>query len=708
MGSDHAYMPYPPRACQDEIINDVARALDEGRHLVLESGTGTGKTVASLAGALEHAIPRGKQIVYAARTVSQCDQAMRELRAISRVADVSGIVVTGRGKSCPRMRDINGIESIPPHVQYALCQEMRRKGGCRLSPYADIAMLDRLCRNEFPSSAEFDRACEGQGACPYDARRSMIGRTDVVAVPYAYLLAEDVRGRLLSGMTEGDPSGITIIIDEAHNFAEHAREFESFTISSGLVRSAVDACEGEGPELAPGVSLKSFMESFWDEVRRIAAAEIGLGQKEHMLGPDGPEERLREKLGISARGLEDAIAKMMEEGESQTASNVENGKPEASPIEMLGERMERWCLSPSERFVKSVNVDRDGEYLRAACVDVTEMSRFLASVPGAVHMSGTLRPLDQYARILGLPDSTRCRSYPSPFPPENRKVVYSTKVTTKYSVLKKDPGMASAICGLISGLCATTDENTIVFFTSYASLRTFRPMLEGLIGRRSYWEDGNARSTAESLEEFKARKGGVFFSVIGGSVSEGIDFPGDELSFVIIVGIPYTPPSCELTAISERLDKRYGKGKGWIYASEVPAIRRVNQAIGRMIRTETDSGLAVILDSRASRYEKEFDAVPSEDPIAYARRFFSRRRRSVRNRPDNVITDSAMDVHAEPFLSKVQKPAAARRNEMPGMRNPRRRRLGQQPDLPFRDHGQRRQEAGAEDHPCRGGAVHAL
>jgi len=109
---------------------------------------------------------------------------------------------------------------------------------------------------------------------------------------------------------------------------------------------------------------------------------------------------------------------------------------------------------------------------------------------------------------------------------------------------------------------------------------------------------------------------------MGGSIAEGIDFPGDELSFAVIVGIPYPPPTVESKAMSDMFDKRYGAGIGWMYVSEVPAVRKMKQAIGRLIRTETDRGMAVVLDSRTSRYEKELDAKLSADPVADAKRFF--------------------------------------------------------------------------------------
>ena len=106
---DAPYLPYPPRGCQLDIISDIRIALDEGRHIIIESGTGTGKTITSLAASLEHAQSQGKKIIYLTRTISQSDQVMRELRAISSIKSVSGIALTGRNKSCPLFRDRKSV-----------------------------------------------------------------------------------------------------------------------------------------------------------------------------------------------------------------------------------------------------------------------------------------------------------------------------------------------------------------------------------------------------------------------------------------------------------------------------------------------------------------------------------------------------------------------------------------------------------------------
>ena len=77
-----------------------------------------------------------------------------------------------------------------------------------------------------------------------------------------------------------------------------------------------------------------------------------------------------------------------------------------------------------------------------------------------------------------------------------------------------------------------------------------------------------------------------------------------------------------MKAMSDMFDAKYGDGKGWLYCSAVPAQRKMKQAIGRLIRTETDRGMAVILDNRASRFARELEAEKSDDPVGDAARFF--------------------------------------------------------------------------------------
>lgn len=626
------YLPYAPRGCQIDIIADIRNALDEGRHIIIESGTGTGKTIVSLAASLEHAVLTGKRIIYLTRTISQSDQVMRELRAISEIKPVSGIAITGRNKSCPLFRGTAGFESLPPHVLSMMCEDRRQKsmkgqaGGCRYYDRvrSEQDSIEAFCRNSFPVSEDLDKYCERLGVCPYEAKKALMRKMDVVVAPYVHILSEDIRGNLLANMELADTEKLVMVVDEAHNLIDAARDQESFVINGQMVDSAIDECQTlRDPEVYMDVGLVEFLRYFKNSMRAVATERLGLNEKEAVLEDDFIEDRIMRKFGMNRNGLEAAIDRVMELGEARTDILMEKGENRVSDIQALGVAMRDWCSSSSHRFVRSMKIDQDGEYLSAACIDPYEITSFLNTLHGAVHMSGTLQPLDQYARVLGLSGNPRFRVYPSPFPPENKSVIYVKDVTTQQKEMQRDGTMQSRIEKYIVDLCNSVDKNTLVFFTSYNNMRMMRPYLERHIRKPLYWEESrNLRRTMDNLAMFRNGRDGVFFSVMGGSVAEGIDFPGDELCFAIIVGIPYPPPTSEQKAMSAMFDSRYGQGKGWLYTSEVPALRKMKQAIGRLIRTETDRGMAVILDSRASRYERQLEARPSTDPAGDAARFF--------------------------------------------------------------------------------------
>ncbi len=631
---DAPYLPYEPRGCQLDIISDIRNALDENRHIIIESGTGTGKTIISLSAGLEHSKKTGKKIVYLTRTISQSDQVMRELKAISRIKDVSGLTVTGRNKSCPLFRGTKDYENLSPKVLSMMCEEKRSRsiknqsGGCRYYDRikTEIDTVERYLKDNYPTSDELDRYCEKLGVCPYEMKKQLMKKVDVVAVPYVHILSSDIRGNLMINLGVDDsPESILLIVDEAHNLVDAARDQESFTITRDMVDNAIDECDTMrgNPTVWQEATLKEFLMFFKNCIRNVATEKLGLNEKEVVLTDDYIEQRMMTKFSMRTNDLEAAIAKIMDYGEARTEILMEQGDNRVSEIQTLGIAINDWCSSASSRFVRSLKIDQDGEYLSAKCIDPYEISLFLNSIPGAIHMSGTLQPLDQYARVLGLKGNPRFRMYPSPFPPENKSVLYVNDVTTQQKEMQKDPSMQKRIERYISMLCNSVDKNTLVFFTSYSFMRMMRPYLETHISKDLYWEESrNQRKTMENLAAFRNGRNGVFFSVMGGSVAEGMDFPGDELCFAIIVGIPYPPPSSEQKAMSAMFDQRYGAGKGWIYTSEVPALRKMKQAIGRLIRTETDRGMAVILDSRASRYVKQLDAKLSDDPAGEAARFF--------------------------------------------------------------------------------------
>lgn len=625
--------PYEPREIQKRIIADIYDAVSSGKHIVIESGTGTGKTIVSLSGVLRHALKYNKKVIYLTRTISQGNQVMRELKAINTIVKVFGMTLTGRNKSCPLLDELSPKEQIHPSVLATLCEEKKKKsnagisGGC---PYysklkSELEHIEYYCKTELPTSDQLDKKCIKMGVCPYEAKKSLSKYMDVIVAPYIHVLSEDIRDGFL-GNLESNGSDLCMIIDEAHNIVDAAREQESFSLPVSLCDAAKDEVTTfkADPDIFEGVKLTAFINEAKSAIKNLATSKIGLGKEEEIIEIFEFIGKLTSKFELKLHELDMAIDHVISIGEERTNLLIERGENKISDIYNFGICMNNITKSSPGKFIYSVKTNDDVTSLHAACINPENVTAFIRNIKGAVHMSGTLQPLDQYTKVMNLPMDTVTKTYPSPFPKENKSVIYLGNVTTKYDEMKKDPSIFSRMEKNIAKLCNNVNKNTLVFFTSYSMMSKMRPYLERDVKKEIYWEESKKqKKTMEKLAEFRKGRNGVFFTVMGGSIAEGIDFPGDELCFAIIVGIPYPPPTLELKAMSRMYDEKFGLGTGWRYTSEVPALRKMQQAIGRLIRTDTDRGMAIIFDSRASKYASRLDAKLSTDPLGDMQRFFA-------------------------------------------------------------------------------------
>ena len=117
-----------------------------------------------------------------------------------------------------------------------------------------------------------------------------------------------------------------------------------------------------------------------------------------------------------------------------------------------------------------------------------------------------------------------------------------------------------------------------------------------------------------TVESFKSERGAILAGVMGGRLSEGIDYPDTTLEMAIIVGIPYPSPGARQEALQHYYDIMFD-GRGWKFAVESPAIRKLLQAAGRVVRSETDKGLIVIADNRARSFLEYIPDLEQSDDI---------------------------------------------------------------------------------------------
>lgn len=614
----------------------VYRTMMAGGSAIIESGTGSGKTVGALAGALAYCVPEGKTLIYVTRTNSQAKQVMAELRAISEVKAVCGLAFQGRRHACLMVREgmLEGVEAadLAKFCEQRKKRSMRKEqGGCPFfenyvredaEDFRDFAM------RELPTAEEFIDFCESKGACAYEAMKDLTAQAQVIVTSYPYIISPDVRDMFLE-MLSLEPSQCAIVVDEAHNMMDFAREAESLELEVTLVEAAESESRAFGnAKLAGKVGMGDLCPALAGCICSFAQRARESGSKEMVLGHDELERVLAERLGVTTEELGPMAERMRAQGESIVQARLKKDEPPASATLALGELLFRWFAAGPGRFKKYVS-DGLPPVARAYCLDPAGALRIFHQCHASVHMSGTLQPLMQYADLVGLPEAAMV-SYPSPFPRENRLVLYAEDVTTEWSA-RSDEGnmrrMEEHVVSLVKGL----RRRTMVIFPSYELMRRFCDMgLEEELGVPVFKEEQalSQDRLMRMVESFKSsRVKGALLSAAQGRVCEGLDFPEEDLELVIVVGIPYPPPTIPQKALERYCAQRFGEWKGREYASNVPAYRKMAQAIGRLIRTERDVGAAVILDRRARHFSKYMEIKASADLVGETGRFFDSRER---------------------------------------------------------------------------------
>jgi DNA excision repair protein ERCC-2 len=604
--------------------------------LVLESGTGSGKTVCALSGALQTALATGKKVLYLTRTNSQEKQVILELRKINDKAPVFGVALQGRQGTCPLVRRDKELSAGTPEELSKICRDKRRKvledrpGGCRFfKGLQDLDMEQFLahCKRTLPTAEELIDHCDSLNICPHEVMKELAREARVVAAPYAYFFVPFIRNSLLDWM-DCPIEDALLIVDEAHNLPDYTREIESFQLSRYILEAVLKEVEEYGdPEIGKGVSL--------NDVRTECSKLLEEAVRDYLIDEDGLippsflEEGLMTAFTCTSRSLQAMAKLIMEQGEIIRESRFAQGRLPRSYTFSLGSFLSYWSTLDEECFVKLV-VGGENPCLKAYCIDPVVTTSALLNCGGSVHMSGTLAPLNEYRDSIGLPHDTATITFPSPFPKENRKVFYVEDVSTKYEEMQSSPEMVQVMEDHVVQVCNGVKRNTVVFFPSYSLMDRF--LEDGVsrrISRKVYLEERGMPQLElmDVVTRFKKleENGQVLFAVMGGRISEGIDFPEDELELAIVVGIPYPRPTAKQRALMHYYELKFRRG--WDYTVKGPAIRKMQQSIGRLIRTERDVGAALVLDRRITQFADRLDLVATERPLQDIQAFFRERGR---------------------------------------------------------------------------------
>ena len=602
--------PYKLRKYQKETMEIILNCLRNKENLILEAPAGIGKTICSLVPSIYFAKENDMGIVYLTRTNSQQKQAIIELKKIAERIKIKAVSLQGKINMCPLVKIFE--ENISNEEMAKFCSARKKRSLEALKGKEEwnrciffenfLLYRDFIKLNGVISAEETYDYSQKRKICAYEINKMLVKSADIVIAPYIYIFDEFLREKFFSLFTY-KPEETILIIDEAHNLPDFCRELLSFSLSMKTIKSAIKECNEYGIKDRDIINFLFYLQEIFNKIEK----SLEKSEKEDDILPP---EFLKE---IKEKELKEIANKMLVYGE--VVSDIKESKNilPRSFIKSIGNFFISWLLL-NEKWVRIVEREEDNLKIGAYCLEPSIASSILNSFYCSLHMSATIQPMNEYKDSLGI--RARLVKFPSPFPKENRKILYVKGITTKYYMEEE---MVEKIKNYIEKICNSFQKNILVLFPSYVIMNRFLNRLN--IKRKLYIEKRKERqeSIMEKIREFK-EMGGIFLSVMGGRLAEGIDFPSEELEIVIIVGIPYPPPSARQQALQKYYDEKFENG--WKYVMEANALRKIMQAIGRLIRNENDRGIVIIMDERAKRFKKYIEMEEGKDIVKEIKSFW--------------------------------------------------------------------------------------
>jgi DNA excision repair protein ERCC-2 len=629
------YFPYDSvRPYQDQFISTVYNAVKERRSVLIEGSNGLGKTISALSAVLPIAIEKKLKILYVARTHRQHERVIEELKAVGKKHPVAGVSLRGRNEMCLYRFDSNQHYDAKSLME--VCELLKAKGTCPYYKGADKQSYDYLSLQQLIGTrsykaSEIMRICKKKNICPYELVKSALSDVNVIALSYLYVFDPDIRNAFLKSL-DTQLQKVILIVDEAHNLPETAVDVSSSNLSLFMIRQAELEAKRFGYEDA-----EAFAKLLYAETEKRAANV----RKEEQISNQFLDV-VREKAGVlTPRSF---YQHLNEIGNQVKKTLLSEGKHPRSYINALSEFLLRWTETAGDEayiYVISKYFTRESAQtakLEIVALDPSKITQPIFSATYAnVVMSGTLQPLEAFAKITKMPENTVEHIAPSPFPPEHILSVVSCGVTT--ALESRTSAMYQVCIKRIQEVVRNTPVNTGIFTASYEVSRSL--MAEGLqdaLEKPLFFERKGMTSKANEklVSDFKEHSltgGAVFLGVQGGRTSEGVDFPGNQMNSVIIIGVPYAEPTPRVKAQIDYYEKRFPT-RGREYGYILPAMKKASQCAGRPVRTLDDKGAIVFLDHRfASSYCKSFlpswvlrdlKVLPAKDGVLAeeVRRFF--------------------------------------------------------------------------------------
>ncbi len=540
------YLPYKPRPFQDELIDRIFTS----ELMLCDVPTGVGKSIASLCGFLGDRL-NNEKIVVLTRTKSQAKIFLHEVSQISRKIKKPFLAVHFKSKQelCPV------YDFRITYEEFA--QLCRLNNECKyrkrfLEARDDIELLaEKISMNK--EYENFDKLVKelANFGCPYLIIQELLPYSDVVVTSYNYLLHPFMRDLFLFRLGKSMEE-LLVIVDEAHNLS----------------------------------NLDLIGRSLSKRTAKLASREIGNKLSNILSIFDGDDD----KLNLLDFVPMDEIFELYKKG-----------------IEILKKKKISFAFRLASFFMNVYKLRKDENWifyrqekkLFLKPIFPSKLIEPLKQCRKLLFMSGTLSPIEGYKILFGL---ERAETYemPSIFPIANRLYI-GVKQGLNTKLEQRNDRLWKEYAKTIEEIYLATPQTTLAFFPSYEILSLIAEHLP-----YSIKEPRENRELPRFIKNVKNKDKKLVLAVCGGKLSEGVEFVVNGKSIIktiIIAGFPFSMPNFEMELRKELYNKTFGYGRGFFLLWVLPMVNKVQQAIGRAIRSERDKASIVFLDDRIEYFK---------------------------------------------------------------------------------------------------------
>ena len=586
--------PFAYRSGQKQLVVDIYRTILRKKQLFVQAPTGVGKTISAVYPSV-CAMGEGlcEKIFYlTAKTITRtvAQEAFAHLRKGGLCCNT--LTITAKDKMC--------IQEDPE------CDPDRCPRAEGHFDRVNEALYDMLIHAPIFDREAILLQAERFRVCPYELQMDLTDFMDTIICDYNYVMNPRVRLKHYFG--EGSRQGdYVFLIDEAHNLVERGRDM----FSASLVK-----------------------EDFLEIRKQIAPyhkkIELALSRcnRQMLSYKRACEEPIRKMENVGALilqlmnlsgAIEDALGENGEKGQGSlfqkaSAADTDAGNRNALPLpeEVRRNLLEFYFKVRSfmeihdlvdENYIIYANYLPGGNFqVRLACVNPSvNLQTMLDKGRSTVFYSATLLPVKYYREMLSGRSDDYAVYVPSPFPKENRSILISRDTSSKYT--RRTEEEFRRMAGYIRGVISAKAGNYMTFFPSYRMMEdVYAAFCEEAPELADLCICQNPSMTEQQREEFLRifRETGsetkIGFCIMGGIFGEGIDLVGESLIGVLVAGTGLPQVDDERELLRSYFE---GKGKdGFDYAYRYPGMNKVLQAAGRVIRTDRDRGVIILMDDR--------------------------------------------------------------------------------------------------------------